>query len=340
MNMAPQELSLEQLKARMTEEQRRDMAEIVQNEVKRRERMKQQKVSGARPKEKSQVSSSGLGKGLGSDAMGEVYGEIHDKIKNLRMQKIDEKLAQVKNLERNATRAVPRSSGGRRPPVAVMFSKNALLVSGIVALALLKMASASGIFNALLPQGNSATAEAAAVPSAIDAPVQHPLPTASTEAAAPVAAADAPFNRVPGTWTPAEKQLLTELDARRVELEKRRQALDQREEDIKNQGQALAERLAELKTLSTRMSQARKERDNQYEARMEQLASVYGSMAPNEAAPLVNKLDEETALALLKRMPGKRMGQILSLMDPERAVALTRTLSDKSKLEDVPAKPE
>ena len=45
------------------------------------------------------------------------------------------------------------------------------------------------------------------------------------------------------------------------------------------------------------------------------------SMAPNEAAPLIAKLDEKTALALLKKLPSKRMGQVLSAMDPDKAVA-------------------
>jgi flagellar motility protein MotE (MotC chaperone) len=55
-------------------------------------------------------------------------------------------------------------------------------------------------------------------------------------------------------------------------------------------------------------------------------------MAPKEAAILIAKLEPEIALSLLERMPGKRMGQILSLMDPARAIELTKGLSDKKQL--------
>lgn len=332
--MAGQGLTLDELKARMTEEQRRDMAEIVANEVKRRESMKQAQ-GGARPAQKSGVRSSRISRGLGAEGLGEVYGEIQDRVKELRMKELDDKLAQAKTISRQVPRPA-RSGKGR----IALFSPRNLLILGIVTLGILKIA-----LGAKGPSTGSAKTEAPAV-AAIEQPVSEtpaaasPVAQAKLESAAPALApiADGADRRLVG-WSVAEKQVLTELDARRVELERRRQELDQREEDIKNQAQALAERLAELKSLSTRVSQVRKERDNQYEARLEQLANVYGSMAPNEAAPLVGKLDEETALALLKRMPGKRMGQVLSAMDPERAVELTKVLSDKNKLEeDVPAR--
>lgn len=132
-----------------------------------------------------------------------------------------------------------------------------------------------------------------------------------------------------------EQQLLLELNARRTELEKKEQSLEEREVDLQNQSQALAEKLTELKTLTSKIQQVRLEKDNQYEARLEQLAQVYASIAPSEAAPMIGKLDEETALALLKRMPNKRMGQILTQMEPQRAVDLTKSLT---KLEDPLAK--
>ena len=329
--MKAAELTLEQIKARMTDEQRRDMAEIIQNEVKRREGMKQQRSYGARPLEKSDVRGAKFGRSLNAEGMGEVYSEIQDKVKNLRMQQIDQKLAEARKLGRQ----VPRAAGGGIK-WSVLTNKNTLLVGGIVLLAFLKIVTASHTMTPSQTKPAAAPAATDAVP--VDETAQSTDQTQSTPAAAAPQTAAPVANAKPGNWTVAEKQVLSELDARRVDLERRRQILDQREEDLKQQSQTLSERLAELKTLSGHMSQVRKERDNQYEARLEQLANVYGSMAPAEAAPLVNKLDEETALALLKRMPGKRMGQILSLMEPERAVQLTRVLSDKTKLDELPIK--
>jgi len=322
-------VTLEDLKARMTEEQRRDMAEIVANEVKRRESMKTvPKNYGPRPAAKSNVRSSKMSNALPADALGEMYADVRSKVTDLRRKQIDQQLAE--------TRALARRTGTRTG--SLMLSKllnvKTLLVLGVVSLGLLKMGYATGVLGSksetLQATPSAETLQQATV---LETPAQVPV----TSAAAIVPAA-APIEEHAGSWTPSEKQVLTELDTRRVELEKRRQELDRRESEIEAQGQALAERIAELRTLVTKVSQVRKERDNQYEARLEQLANVYGSMAPNEAAPLVGKLDEETSIALLKRMPGKRMGQILSLMEPERAVHLTQVLSEKGSLDEVPAK--
>lgn len=326
--MAP---SIDELKARMTEDQRRDMAEIVANEVKRREGMKTQAKSyGPRPAARSQVRSSKMSNALPADALGEMYADVKNTVSDMRKKQIDQQLAETRAL---ASRRVMPARGGANAYSKLLNGKT-LLVLGVVTLGVLKMGFASGAFASKTETAPVAAIDTLQTATVIDAPKE----IAPTQAApiAPIAMNDTP--RVAGSWTTSEKQVLTELDARRVDLERRRQELDRRESEIEAQGQALAERIAELRTLVTKVSQVRKEKDNQYEARLEQLANVYGSMAPNEAAPLVSKLDEETSLALLKRMPGKRMGQILSLMDSERAVHLTQLLSEKGTLDEVPAR--
>ncbi|MDR2337378.1 MAG: hypothetical protein LBE20_01865 [Deltaproteobacteria bacterium] len=126
--------------------------------------------------------------------------------------------------------------------------------------------------------------------------------------------------------TPAENKILLALDKRRVELENRKQELDKREQELALQDQILATKAKELKTLYTELQTRRAEKDKKALARLEQLAEVYGSIAPEQAAPIIAKLDDETALSLLEHMTGKRMGQILSAMSSERAIELTKGL--------------
>ncbi len=52
-------------------------------------------------------------------------------------------------------------------------------------------------------------------------------------------------------------------------------------------------------------------------------------MNPKEASLLIEQLDITIALGLLERMPEKRIGQILSLMSPDRALTITRMLSGR-----------
>ncbi len=130
-------------------------------------------------------------------------------------------------------------------------------------------------------------------------------------------------------WTKEEAQLLKALDARRVELDERSSRIDKREEAFTARERELAVRLTELKDLSERLKLEREKGDKQKNVQLDQLANVYGSMNPPEAAQLLQQLDIQVCLSLIERLPEKRMAQILALMNPERALELTNLLSKR-----------
>ena len=341
--MDEEDRALEQLKAQMTGKQRQEMADLLKSELKRRMKAKTE-ASMAKPKEKSKVTSSGIGGGLDRQSAGEMYQEMDKTVQELRVRKLE---AQLNEAKRNAQRygkflkpqkglkerflspemiSMPRVSGSAAP------LKSLLLMSAIVLLAVLKVIFSSGVVNA-----SPSPAKNQIKPAPIDGNIQAeaaPAEQQQAQAAGEEKRAEqpAPVAQTPGNWSSAEKQVLTALDARRVDLEKRKAALDKKETEIKNQAQALADRVAELRTLTEKLAKIREEKDQRFEARMGQLADVYGSMAPTEASPLIAKLDTQIALGLLERMPGKRMGQILSAMEPQRAIELTKSLTDRKKI--------
>jgi flagellar motility protein MotE (MotC chaperone) len=124
-----------------------------------------------------------------------------------------------------------------------------------------------------------------------------------------------------------EIKILTSLDQRRVKLEERSKKLDEREIDLDRRDREFAARLTEIRELTNKVQSSRENNQRKRNNQLEQLSNVYGSMNPPEAAQLIEQLDITIALGLLERMPDKRIGQILSLMSPERALALTRMLS-------------
>lgn len=130
-------------------------------------------------------------------------------------------------------------------------------------------------------------------------------------------------------WSKEEAKLLTALDSRRVEMEERSTRLEQRETEFAAKERELAVRLTELKELTEKLKLERVKGDKQKSAQLDQLANVYGSMNPPEAAHLLEQLDIQVSLALIERMPEKRMGQILALMNPQRALELTNLLSQR-----------
>jgi flagellar motility protein MotE (MotC chaperone) len=130
-------------------------------------------------------------------------------------------------------------------------------------------------------------------------------------------------------WSKEEVKILTALDSRRVELEERGTRMEQRESDFVAKERELALRLTELKELSDKLRTEREKGDKQRGSQLEQLANVYGSMNPPEAAHLLEQLDIQVSLSLIERMPEKRIGQILALMNPQRALELTNMLSQR-----------
>jgi flagellar motility protein MotE (MotC chaperone) len=130
-------------------------------------------------------------------------------------------------------------------------------------------------------------------------------------------------------WSKEEVKILTALDTRRAELEDRNARLEQREHEFAARDRDLAVRLTELKELSERLKSEREKGDRQRDTQLDQLANVYGSMNPPEAAHLLEQLDISIAHSLIQRMPEKRIGQILALMNAERALDLTNRLSNK-----------
>ena len=88
--------------------------------------------------------------------------------------------------------------------------------------------------------------------------------------------------------------------------------------------------ITELKEVTERLKIEREKGEKQRNVQLDQLANVYGSMNPPEAAHLLEQLDINIAHSLIQRMPEKRIGQILALMNAERALELTNRLSSKS----------
>lgn len=339
--MTPEEERLQELRKRMSQAQRKQMAEIVQNEMNRRGlTLDDEPKQGAQQVQVESKKPMATEPGGCRGTRSEVSGDISDAVRQLRVKKVNQKLEKVRKVRRSSPLGVnlqmPKMfQRSARPAQELLEESGArgesntpkyLMFGGIVALGAMKVFFSLGI-------GSDPVSASGAVAEELTAPV------VSRAAAKPEVIGDRPtsskatpamaMNVVPVDASVTERQIFLELDNRRVQLEGRKDAaLDRRELDLRNQAQALSERLAELRSLTAKLADAHKEKDHRYESRMEQLANVYGAMSPQEAAGLIGRLEDPTAIELLQRMPEKRMGQILSFMDKERAVDLTRILTE------------
>lgn len=150
----------------------------------------------------------------------------------------------------------------------------------------------------------------------------------------PVAAAQVQSTDIvsKGGFSRAELELLRSLDSRRATLEKRAHKIKSQENELEERDREFAMRLTELREMTERLKVERERDVRKRDAQLDQLANVYGSMNPKEAADLMQQLDVTIALELIERMPEKRIGQILALMTPERALSITRMMSERPGL--------
>ena len=129
-----------------------------------------------------------------------------------------------------------------------------------------------------------------------------------------------------------EIKLLQELDVRRIELERREQALRVREKLADLAEVELKDRVEKMNELQTQLTNLLKNLSNKEEGELLQLAKIYEEMRPNNAAIVLNKLDDNIVFDLFKRMNRKDTAKIMEKMDPIKARRISKMLAEKSDL--------
>lgn len=111
----------------------------------------------------------------------------------------------------------------------------------------------------------------------------------------------------------------------KVRLDEVRREIDGRIEEMERLRQALENEVKRLQAEQERMSEAS-------ETELVRLVKMYEAMSPEEAAPLVEGMDEKVVADLLSRMKEKKAGQILEYVQEDKAVALTEYLARRKKV--------
>ena len=144
--------------------------------------------------------------------------------------------------------------------------------------------------------------------------------------------------RLPGqmpTASPETFRMLEVIENKNRELKKREEELRLKEVRL----EALeAKVLKDLEKIEKSISESKEQMGAQAEktkANVNSLIKVYSSMKPEEAASLVEAIDEELALKIVSGMKSKIAGQVLSKLDVKVAKRISEKLAGKR---DKPAK--
>jgi len=133
--------------------------------------------------------------------------------------------------------------------------------------------------------------------------------------------------------------LLEAVDRRTGELDQREKTVTAREAELKALEKTLGDELARLEGQGATRPASAKTAPAAASAVSAASAApvpaapavtvtkIYESMKPEEAAPILDKLDDGTVKEIFGRMKEKQIGAILAVMNRERAVALTKALA-------------
>lgn len=138
--------------------------------------------------------------------------------------------------------------------------------------------------------------------------------------------------------TPAKADIKLEKDANSVprvmaligkerqSLQSREGALADREEQLQVLKKEVEDRLRELSAVQQRVMESLEEERRMQGEQNRHLVATLESMPPDRAGRLLEKMDDEVAVQLLRRLKGKDAGAILSLLNPDKAARLSQKL--------------
>jgi flagellar motility protein MotE (MotC chaperone) len=127
--------------------------------------------------------------------------------------------------------------------------------------------------------------------------------------------------------TPLDK----DLRKRKSELDAREKGLKEKEAELRSLQEKIDARMAELNDLQTKLTKFAKELGDKEKAmkdtQMTHLVALYSSMDPGKAAAIMDKLNMETVVRILRYMKGKNAGKIMDMMAPGRGASISEELS-------------
>ena len=126
-------------------------------------------------------------------------------------------------------------------------------------------------------------------------------------------------------------KILAALKERKERLGEQEESLKVEEERLSMLKQDIEDKLKKLKNIEKNIEKMIKVKDESDLAKLKHLVKVYESMRPEEAAPLIEKMDQQIVVKLLSKMKGKIAGKILASVDPSQAVRISEKLLKYNK---------
>ena len=141
------------------------------------------------------------------------------------------------------------------------------------------------------------------------------------QAAAPAAQA------APGGPSAHDDETLSELRSYKENLDNRAKKLDEREKSLSDAEEQVKRRITELEQLETSIKQRLNDEKNIKSKKVKRLTAVFEGMKADKAAPVISKMELSDVIKVFLLMDEKKVGKILSFMEPDKAVVISQALT-------------
>lgn len=144
-------------------------------------------------------------------------------------------------------------------------------------------------------------------------------------------------------WSDEEISFFSKLNDRKKELDLREAELTKLEEELQKQKAELDDKIQQLASMRTDISKTLKSRVANDQEKVDKLVQFYSTMKPQQAAKVIETVNEDLAVEVLDKMKKKNAAEILNMMDAKKARRLSELLtgyqrSTASVEEETPAK--
>lgn len=126
-----------------------------------------------------------------------------------------------------------------------------------------------------------------------------------------------------------EKIDLNFLLKKKAELKKEEEELAKKRADLMALQEEINNKIAILTQLRKEIMAQMAIKEIVEEKKLKHLIKAYSAMKPQKAASLIERLDMDFAVALLSKMKGDVVGNILSFVDTEKAARISEQLAKK-----------
>lgn len=134
------------------------------------------------------------------------------------------------------------------------------------------------------------------------------------------------------TWTDEELSFFNKLNDRKKELDLREADLNKLEEELQKQKAELDSKIKRLESMRAEISKTLKTRVEVDQEKVEKLVQFYSTMKPQQAAKVIESLNEDLAVEVMDKMKKKSAAEIMNALKPEKARRLSEMLTGYQRM--------